>query len=130
MFFMCKNTLCCYIGLRQPEDTMTATDERRTWTPRRVDDPQPGWFMLRLVRGGPEVPAAIHREGGLWWVTIDGLRSEANTDPGWVPDLYRIWTGGREIAKSDFDGLTAARKSRFAPGARVRIDLNNMPSIF
>ncbi|MCA3246074.1 MAG: hypothetical protein ING19_21140 [Azospirillum sp.] len=29
--------------------------------PRRIDAPQPGFWMIRLVKGGPEVPARIYR---------------------------------------------------------------------
>ena len=59
---------------------------------RIIGQPEPGWWMVRLVRGGPEVPAAI-------------LRVEVADEPG-NPRQDRssylaAFIGGEPVALSD-----------------------------
>lgn len=79
--------------------------------------PEPGFFKLRLVKGGPWVPASITRPctctiGGdrpphEWKETCDRfptLAGEINREEG---DIYQIWAYGREISEDEYNHLTA-----------------------
>lgn len=118
-------------------------------TNTRGPDPQPGFFRLRLVKGGPFVPSRIWRgccctvNGGYtnaqhrWRDTCDRyppLQGEINGSPA---DPQRIWDSGWPITNPEFDHLTAVRNwaETHAPAApeanpRRRIDLHTMPPLF
>ena len=90
--------------------------------------PQVGYYKLRLVKGGPFVPARIIRichctigaEGDRpheWFFTCDRyppLSAEIN---GQEADVARVWAYGRKIKPSEYDHLTALREwaKRHAP---------------
>lgn len=90
--------------------------------PRQIDKPRPGFFAMRLVKGGPEIAARIYLPCPLdpeFCGPLDRSRhllAEVNGEekPDWV---YRIWTGAREINKAEFHYLRddAAWCRRFAP---------------
>lgn len=99
---------------------------------RRIDQPSPGFFALRLVRGGPLVPARIYRPcpmvppsadvmpGG--WHHQDAEPGDAHPDDWCTPSdrsrglvaeiqgspasLWRVWMS-RPITRADFDYMTA-----------------------
>jgi hypothetical protein len=75
----------------------------RNQTPRRVDQPTPGLFKLRLVRGGPWVAAEIECDAlGVWSATIDGERQEPpHPDPALAECVFRIWHYGQETDASE-----------------------------
>jgi hypothetical protein len=72
---------------------------------RSVDQPEPGWFEMRLVKGGPPVAARITRdEQGLWGAWIDGVPCGAmHTDPTLAAGVFRIWHGGRFCTEAEHD---------------------------
>ena len=60
--------------------------------PRHVDKPEPGFFEMRLVKGGPLVGARIVHEDGLWSAWIDGAPcGPPHPDPVYANGVYRIW---------------------------------------
>lgn len=77
---------------------------RRDQEPRRVDVPEPGFFAIRLVKGGPKVAATIERDAaGVWSTTIDGVRQSgaAHTDPALAEGVFRIWHYGERITEAE-----------------------------
>lgn len=78
--------------------------DRRNQAPRRVDQPEPGYFRIRLVKGGPWVAATIERDQhGVWSAIIDNQRSSgaAHTDPALATDVFRIWHYGERITPAE-----------------------------
>lgn len=74
----------------------------RTEAPRRVDVPEPGFFLLRLVKGGVQVAARIiHDESG-WSAEINGERGPAAADPFEAPGLSKIWTFGLRVDEAEY----------------------------
>lgn len=73
-------------------------------SPRQVDQPRPGFFEMRLVRGGPMVAAKITHDDGMYQAWIDGKpRGEPHADPVFALDVYRVWHSGREIDEAIYD---------------------------
>lgn len=78
---------------------------------RQIDDPQPGFFRMRLVKGGPYVPAAIKKDGDMFYAEIDGQAFSAHHDPLKAHKVMDIWFSGREITKHEYEFMLA--KSSF-----------------
>ena len=70
-------------------------------TPRTAD-PQPGYFLVRKVRGGPWLPAIIY------------LRAEVLGEPA---DIYSVWDYGHPITEASYRYLMddAAWCRQYAP---------------
>jgi hypothetical protein len=70
---------------------------RRQEAARRVDQPETGFFLIRLVRGGWKVPCQIARcpETSDWIAIIDGetTRHPDPTEAG----VMRIWLAGESV---------------------------------
>jgi hypothetical protein len=106
---------------------------------RNVGKPEPGWFLIRLVRKGPFVPAKIDfsPEAG-WHATVDGVAGAiASHNPGEASDVFRIWHGGVRIDQEEYD-FRMARKNyaqRHAPdlpeaNTRRAIDVRRLPPLW
>lgn len=70
--------------------------------------PECGWFKLRMVRGGPWVPARIWCEQVTDPVTGDLIEPErlrAEVD-GLDRDPLAIWTYVTPVSKAEFDAIT------------------------
>ena len=79
--------------------------------PRVSDRPNPGHYLLRLVKNGPWVAAEIvHHEDGTWSCMLDGVWSGPASDPWTLPDLERIHWGGRESYASETAYRLAMRR--------------------
>jgi hypothetical protein len=109
----------------------------RNQPPRAVDKPEPGWFEMRLVRGGPLVAAAVYFENGLWQAAIDGKLGPASADPALADGVFRIWHGAercdREIFEFRRDVKTWAMAndpSHPAANPREVIDLHSRRPLF
>lgn len=102
---------------------------------RRIDRPEPGFWMIRLVKGGPLVPAAIMRvqttqdpETGEPMERSSFLAAFINGEP---VDIDAVWlTRGTEITEAEYrfrvaDAEWARRHAQFDPIAnpRRRVDL-------
>ncbi len=72
---------------------------RRHEAPRRVDQPEPGLFKLRLVKGGPWVAAEITLDdAGRYGALINGEPcGPAHVDPVLAPRVMDVWHSGVRI---------------------------------
>ncbi|WP_119270893.1 hypothetical protein [Taklimakanibacter deserti] len=101
------------------------------------DEPHPGFFQRKLVKGGPFVPARIWLEQD---VGEDGellgaeLRCEVNGEPA---DPFEAWSYlcGRPITEEYFNYLTARNRwaawhapHEAAANPRQPIDWNRLPA--
>ena len=118
---------------------------------RDLNDPQPGFFKVRLVRGGPLVPAALCRP---CCCTIGG--GHDNTPHDWTEacDRYpqltafvdgverfewvrRVWEYGYESTASEYDLMTRKRAwdetyDPASPAANPTkpVDFDNLKPVF
>lgn len=64
---------------------------------RRIDQPEPGLFRMRLVKNGPYVAARIERKLGHLVATVNGAPADVDT----------VWTSGDFIDETMFNILAA-----------------------
>lgn len=77
-------------------------DGQLTEAPRQSDTPRPGFYLLRLVRGGPWVGAEIiHDADGQWRTMLDGKWEGPSRNPWILPMMEKIHFGGRETTESE-----------------------------
>ena len=70
--------------------------------PRRTDRPQPGFYTLRLVRGGPPVGAEIiHDENGQWWCSVDDVLYGPAADPFQIDALCQVHAYGQDASEAE-----------------------------
>ena len=86
--------------------------------PRRVDRPEPCFRKMTLVKGGPLVPARIHRT---CHCTIHGSKAHEQRDTcdrsrplkaeinGRPADVDRVWLGGEDIDQAEYNYWVAKR---------------------
>lgn len=89
---------------------------RRDQQSRRVDQPEPGHFRIRLVKGGPWVAAEIRHVDGAWVALIDGVPKTPHPDPAQAEDVFRVWHYGERILPHEHQYLI-----EFAAYVRVHI---------
>lgn len=85
--------------------------------PRHINDPRPGFFLVRKVRRGPLVPARIWRpchctingeDEHAWRDTCDrypGLSAEID---GFPVEIDQVWHYGKEVDEQEFNYRTEA----------------------
>jgi hypothetical protein len=108
---------------------------RRHEPSRRIDQPDPGFFKLRLVKRGPFVAARITYDPPLWSAEINdepcGLH---DPDPARADGVFRIWTVGVRIEKAEYDRMRehkmTARQTDPVHRAREPINLNKLPTVY
>lgn len=94
--------------------------------PRRIDQPEPGCFKMRLVRKGPWVGARITHGMGLWSAAIGGQPCGApHPDPFGAEGVSRVWETGTPITTAQYDALLASPPAT----PTLAIDLGAMPPI-
>lgn len=77
---------------------------------RHVDEPQPGFFELRLVRGGPKVAGQIVLQDGRWHAVINGERQgEPVADPLCSRAVMKLWHHARPIDEAAYRYLLAKK---------------------
>lgn len=64
---------------------------------RRIDQPEPGFFRMRLVKNGPYVAARIERKLGHLVATVNGKPADVDT----------VWTSGDFIDETMWNILAA-----------------------
>ena len=107
---------------------------KRDWKARSVADPEPGFFLVRLVRKGPVVPARIRHADGMWSALINGEAFGAASDPAAAARVFFIWHSGEEITEAEYQRRLI--ESRDAPPDHPLanpdrpIDLTSMPPLF
>lgn len=84
------------------------TTDRRQQEPRRVDEPEPGFYRSKLVRGGPWVGVSVERDDvGDWHVTVDGIERERSRDPWTIPWLRDRYHYADRIKEAEHAYLVA-----------------------
>jgi len=76
---------------------------------RFVDIVEPGYFRLRLVRGGWQVPCRIESTSDGWQATIDGFTHPANPDPWRAEGVSDIHTYGERIDAKTYSWLLSIK---------------------
>lgn len=82
-------------------------------TARRIDRPEPGFFRMRLVRGGPWVPAVtflpcpIDPHTGEQLDRARKLMGSVNGEDPSYAVADRVWISGRPISEREFLFLLA-----------------------
>ena len=100
---------------------------RRAEPSRRIDEPEPGLFKTRMVRGGPFVAARIIYDAPLWSAEIDGRPcGAADPDPAHADGVFSIWTYGARVTEAEFNVLLG----RDPHPATKPIDMNAIPTMF
>jgi hypothetical protein len=87
--------------------------------------------LLRIVRGGPWVGAAIwHTEDG-WFVMLDGDQEGPCGDPWMLPNMEKVHWGGRATTQAEVAYRVGLKRyaalydlSHPAANARQAIDLD------
>ena len=98
--------------------------------PRNPEDPKPGLFKIKLVRGGPWVGARIYCwPDGVWYAAVDGknVSDGGVRDPTQCREIMRIWQFGRDVTEAEYRTLT--RQDRTVP-INEKINLATKESIF
>jgi hypothetical protein len=96
-------------------------EERQRYGARNLAQPEPGYFQMRLVRGGVFVGARILHEptrdpetgepldrSWLWHGLIDN-EPDPDASPAPTERVLRIWTYGRRIERAECEFLIADR---------------------
>lgn len=114
-------------------DTREKSPHRRV-----VDEPQPGFFRMRLVKRGPYVPAKIENVDGKWSATINGKpQLPTHEDPMLASGVLDIWHSAKIIDEAEYKYLIglkewAERVKPDHPAANPYkpIDLKTLPPVF
>lgn len=72
---------------------------------RAVDVVEPGYFRMRLVRGGWQVPCKIERGAAGWQATIDGFTHPPDPDPWRAEGVSGIHAYGERIDRQTYSWL-------------------------
>lgn len=119
------------------------------------DEPIPGYYMTRLVRGGPFVPVRIHfgapildneeqDRAPIWVVTVDGKTDREETGPEGYKcrvalDVYQYWPfcGRFRITQGEYEYMLAKSRwvKEYAPdrpeaSPREVVDFNSRKPVF
>ena len=109
---------------------------------RIINRPEPGFFKMRLVKGGPWVPALVYRPCPLemhpetfqWIDRVYHLEAEID---GMAANVDRIWTSGQRITAAEYlymkaDRVWVRQYAPHLPEARPEetMDINKLPPIF
>lgn len=80
--------------------------------PRPSDTPVPGFFRVRLCKGGPWVPARILHEDDHWLVVIDGVATSeaAHRDPWKAPRMEMV-AFSNAITAAEYASLLEQRRA-------------------
>jgi hypothetical protein len=89
---------------------------------RRLDDPEPGYFLVRVIKNGPLVPAAIFREFGVWRAEINGeIQPDPNPEPLKAGKVVSVWHSFRErLTKEEYDRRLKRAADPADPSSRPR----------
>ena len=118
---------------------MTALDR----TPRRIDKPEPGFWLMRLRKGAPEVPAAIklihtRYEPALPTNLMERSPFLAAFIRGEAVSLSDVWERrGRPITEAEYEyqlrlsgwAKTTTERTPLAQ-PRETVDLGSLPPLF
>lgn len=70
---------------------------------RRVDAPSPGYYVIRLTKGGVLLPARIRLDFGAWSASVAGVPCGiAHEDPFQATGLQRIHEYGEIVGEPEY----------------------------
>ena len=96
--------------------------------PRRIDEPRGGFFLVRLVKGGPRVAARIVEDFGQFSAEVDGRPcGKPHADPLKADGVMRIWLYGVEIEREEYDSMLRRTDK---PDPNKRVDLAAAKPVF
>jgi hypothetical protein len=107
--------------------------EVRRQPPRATDAPEPGFFLMKLVKHGPLVPVAIFHRNGEWSAEIVGQRLPSHPDPVRAEKVLTIWHYAREtITRDEYVRRLEQAKDPSHPASNPRkpVDLANADPLF
>ena len=101
-----------------------------TRKPRITQEPEPGFYRRRLVKGGPWVPVAI------WYgpapTDAEGTTLEdapllcvVDGKPADPQDTW-LWVADNPVPRSEYDALVTQAKARQAQGGNARQSLDRL----
>lgn len=94
--------------------------------PRRIDQPEPGFFAIKFVKGGPRIAARISQGMGFWSASIGGEPcGNRHPDPAYADGVSRIWESGARITQAEYDALLHSPPAT----PELPINLGAMPPI-
>jgi hypothetical protein len=74
--------------------------------PRRIDQPEPGTFKLKMIRNGPWIAGRISHAMGFWSASIGGEPcGPRHPDPFQADGVSRIWESAVRIEQAEYDAL-------------------------
>jgi len=91
---------------------------------RAIWPPMPGFFRLRLTRGGWPVPCRIVQSGEGWHAEVDGRVYDPHPDPAYAARVADVWTGGIKIAEWEWHWCVAVRQDALDRGETEHPALN------
>jgi hypothetical protein len=99
---------------------------------RRSDEPVPGFYVLRLVKGGPYVGGEIRFAEGQWSAMIDGDWDGPSANPWILEKLTTLHHYGRFATESEVKFRVGQRRwamiyspNHAAANPRRALDLDN-----
>ncbi len=126
----------CFTATNKPASVFPVSPRKSiSQMPREYDHdilapPEPGLFLMRLVKKGPKVAARIHFENGLWQAEINGQKEgPAVADYLDSRSVMRIWETGTKTDQAAYDYHLAMKDwaekhDPTHPAARVREPVN------
>jgi hypothetical protein len=71
--------------------------------PRRVDQAEPGFFLVKFAKDAMPVACRIIRwEDGMWQAVVGGEMREPHEDWVHARDVDRIWLRGQPCSEGDY----------------------------
>jgi hypothetical protein len=103
---------------------------------RNPQSPQPGYYAVKMVKGGVECAAQIGCTDGVWWAKInDKPHGEPSADPQLANGVQFVWLRARPVTENEHRFLLARYEwnvqhkpgSPFAdPGKRVNLRVEDV----
>jgi len=100
---------------------------------RNIDKPEAGYYLRRLVRGGPWVPAAIFHDDRGWWAEVMGnVLGDPDPDPLKAEGVMTTWLTSQQepITEKAYRARIRELRQPGAPAIDKKVDLNELPPPF
>jgi hypothetical protein len=100
---------------------------------RQSDKPTPGFYVLRLIKGGPWVGGEIRLSEAQWSAQIDGIWEGPSANPWLLPKLVQLHHYGKFSTESEVQFRIGAKRwaqihspSHAAANPKRPIDLDSV----
>ena len=93
------------------------------WNPtdeRNPDSPQPGFYAVKMVKGGVECAAEIGCTDGVWWAKINNNpHGEPSPEPQMATGVQFVWLRARHVTDGEYQFLLARHEwhAQHKPGS-------------